>query len=1447
MAETDSLEIKIKAEAEKAEEALDRLAQKLEIIVSKLGSTERKTKDIGGVKQASKESKSALDDLSDNAKKAMKNVENATKKAEESLQKTLEKMRKDAESVEVVVDFSRPEAETKKWKSSLIRAKNELSAIVASGDALSQAKELKRWTVQIAQAEKALGLLNEAEEKRKGSNSKKEENVSPEEIKNRTLENLKKETKIKSEMQKLKSIVGSYQKEMETAMESGITDTGKYVDKIKEAENEISILRKEMEQVREEGKAINALSEKYSNQSDNGLTPISYYYDQLKEYKNLFKDFSTWNSSRSDIQKTMEDLGEEYGNKDYGVELLKEFEKLNSDTYKKFEKEYYDWAKKQYEINNNAKIKIAKLMAKKGVREPGYEKVQADYLSDKVIGVKTYEEYRDRIESILNDIRENSKGVSKDVIDAFEKMASIANGGIYDTSKLSLDNLKPNESYTEEYKRIVQEMNALDLTIEKLREKRDIFDEAGVSKETEKYKVLTAQIGKATEKWDELSNKVHEIKENGDAIEQAEKPVSGFAESLFNASKVAKTLASVLRGLGFGQFAARVQSAGQNLANVANKMTEVAATSEAAGSAMTGLQTAIPVIGLVLSGITMLINGLRKVGNMISTMVRNVVNFFKKIADSLTSLVKKFFNFEKSGTKTSNKLIRGIQRIFMALASRLRSMAVTAVTDSMGDSFENLQKHSSRLDAQMTKLKVTLQLIGGQFVAAFEPVLNYVLPAVNALANGILSAVNALSQLIAALSGQSTYIKATANMDAFKDSASGASKAQKDLNKQLQSFDELNNITTNDGSKGGSGSGNNDNKGTNYEDADIPENIKNLSEKIKKAWESADFTGIGRTIGENLASALDSIDWSGIQEKSKKIGKSLGTLITGFVETPDLANKIGNTIAQAVNTVSYGIGEFLKNTNFESVGKFVGESVKAALDGIDWSEVISNGNLLGKSLADFLNGLFDSNTFSSVTKTVANLLNTAFAFINGFGDTFDFEGFADSIIRGINNGLNTLDVDSFKDGAEKVAKGFGKAINKLFSDKETWTRVIGKGSELINGLVSAVNDFVSEIDWSSVSETLFNSITMLVAAIDWKSIGKTFADLLWGAISTFKSTVENPLVWGELAYALKTAIVGMLNGLGEDIKKAWSDFWNNIFGKDNKDDKQAKGKFQLDVDKPDIKSKIIDAWGEASSWIKSNVKILPTVNVPDIKSRIVTAWGKAKEYIQKTIKFTPVVNIPDIANRLWHGWKTAKEWWKENVNFTPKISLERGDDTIANKLWSAWEAAKSWWRRNVSALTPNIGVPDILGRIRQAWNNAMGWIQQNLILRFHVEFSTPTNVIQRAVVKAFGLSGWPTLRFYKNGGFPGMGDLFVANEAGPELVGTVNGKSAVASNNEITGIRDAIYDSSRQELAMLRRQNDLLMQIVQKEFGITDSDIFDSVRRSNRQYYNRTGNNALLI
>jgi len=49
---------------------------------------------------------------------------------------------------------------------------------------------------------------------------------------------------------------------------------------------------------------------------------------------------------------------------------------------------------------------------------------------------------------------------------------------------------------------------------------------------------------------------------------------------------------------------------------------------------------------------------------------------------------------------------------------------------------------------------------------------------------------------------------------------------------------------------------------------------------------------------------------------------------------------------------------------------------------------------------------------------------------------------------------------------------------------------------------------------------------------------------------------------------------------------------------------------------------------------------------------------------------------------------------------------------------------------------------------------------------------------------------------FATGGFPDEGQLFMARESGPELVGTMGGRTAVANNQEITdGIRQAVYDA----------------------------------------------------
>lgn len=71
-----------------------------------------------------------------------------------------------------------------------------------------------------------------------------------------------------------------------------------------------------------------------------------------------------------------------------------------------------------------------------------------------------------------------------------------------------------------------------------------------------------------------------------------------------------------------------------------------------------------------------------------------------------------------------------------------------------------------------------------------------------------------------------------------------------------------------------------------------------------------------------------------------------------------------------------------------------------------------------------------------------------------------------------------------------------------------------------------------------------------------------------------------------------------------------------------------------------------------------------------------------------------------------------------------------------------------------------------------------------------------------------------------------------------------NSQSVVANNMQITrGISAAVYQGNRemvsymqQEITEMRRQNDLLMQILQKETGISYKDVGMATRKYNSGY-----------
>lgn len=74
---------------------------------------------------------------------------------------------------------------------------------------------------------------------------------------------------------------------------------------------------------------------------------------------------------------------------------------------------------------------------------------------------------------------------------------------------------------------------------------------------------------------------------------------------------------------------------------------------------------------------------------------------------------------------------------------------------------------------------------------------------------------------------------------------------------------------------------------------------------------------------------------------------------------------------------------------------------------------------------------------------------------------------------------------------------------------------------------------------------------------------------------------------------------------------------------------------------------------------------------------------------------------------------------------------------------------------------------------------------------------------------------------YATGGFPQTGELFVAREAGPEMVGSIGRKTAVANNDQIVdGIAYGVSNANAESNALLREQNALLRELLAKDSGV---------------------------
>lgn len=875
------------------------------------------------------------------------------------------------------------------------------------------------------------------------------------------------------------------------------------------------------------------------------------------------------------------------------------------------------------------------------------------------------------------------------------------------------------QKYTQEYITLSKEISKAEKELTRYLNTQEGMERLGVNQEGQRYKKVAMNIEQADAKLQLLYADMKNLQSTGKDIinpNQFDKVSDGASK----AQGVMLSLSKALRAGGFGSAASTVQKLGADVGSLSGGMSQLGATAEGASGAMAGMSATIPIIGLILAAVTLLIKGFTSLAKAVVNVMKKIGSAIKGTVVKIKELISNILSIGTSGHQAHTVLGKFINKIVGLFKSRVLRQAITQAIQYIKDGFKALDAYSQSIGTpfhnNVVMIISDLKWLGKTIAAAFEPIINVAAPILDFLIDKLVTVINYINQFISALTGKSTWTKATKGASDYADATGGASKAQKDLNKQIREWDKLNVITNPNKDKGSGGSGASSGGGGGFTTEEVDNDVANFVKKMQDTWNTnADFTWLGNDIAKKVKEKLDNIPWDGIKKSAEKFGKALATTINGFVEFPGIAQTIGNAIAQGINTVVTTFDSFVTNIHGDSIGAFIGNLVGTALDNIEWDKYIHGMGQLGQKLADAVNALVKTDVLSKISKAFANVLKGA------------IEG-AYKFVTGIKwDELGTKIGNSISE--------FFKKMNEVDKDGLTGFQKLGKTvSGLATGIMDMLSNALDSIEWDKVGQSVVDFLT----SIDW-------LDVINKAV-TLKSKISNAL-WELFKAAIKG--IGQLN-IDVSIKLL------------------DKIKEKLTEAKEYLKDKAIDfaanfpKWSDVSKKISNIVTNLKKKFKIDFKLQI-PSWSSIKS------KFDSIIN-------------GIKNLFKLDLSFKSNAKTQTVSTSIAGSV--------------------------IKKAIKKVTKKANGGIYSN-----------------------------GTWKQFAVGGFPSHGTQFVAGEHGAEVVGHINGRTEVLNQSQIAKVMaSSMSTANAEQNAILKQQNELLLQILQKETGISYKDVFKATQQGAKEY-----------
>ena len=538
-----------------------------------------------------------------------------------------------------------------------------------------------------------------------------------------------------------------------------------------------------------------------------------------------------------------------------------------------------------------------------------------------------------------------------------------------------------------------------------------------------------------------------------------------------------------------------------------------------------------------------------------------------------TNITKRIDGLQKTVSKGLKNAIRigfGVRSVF-ALIRRLRS----ALFEGFGD----LAQVYEPFNYAMSSITTSLKTLRNTFASAFAPIIETVAPILVNFINLISRAVAAIGQFIAALTGKeyvaagevwqdyaSSVAKGSKSTDNATQSTKDQTKAQKQLNKELKkeitAIDDLI-ILHNDYDDAVD-----DTPDTSIGTTDVPETafspvgIGNAVSKFAKdflaAWANADFTDIGRLVGEKLKTALENIPWAGINNVLQKIAKSIATFLNGFLETPGLFDIIGKTIAKGINTAFRTVDTFVTTFHWNSLGKAIKDLLLGTLNGIDWNLIYKTARDYGAGIGTALdNALNDSRVWSGIFITLHNIVNAFANYLNGLIAAVNWGNLGTNITLGLQSGMRAIQWRQIYALASNFGTNLARFLNGLFNEN-TFKMVGETAAKFLNSAFIFLDTFGNTFDFTNFGSSLAAGINGFLNKFNTARLTSGVNAFVLGlrdAIVAFISKVN----WYDLGAAVRDVITGIswdlyLLGVGKVIWEALNGvilFFKGLFNTDN--------------------------------------------------------------------------------------------------------------------------------------------------------------------------------------------------------------------------------------------------------------------------------------------------------